>query len=321
VRTFVFAVLLLITLSYIGTILTRSWHYRGWWNTLLLQFAEKSKFQKSNAHSRIPLLANVNERPEITRDISHTFARDIGKIAGICGSRNIFSSRTNRLHVRVRTCAQLITRQTLAAVLPETFSPSHIFHEMKPKVELSSRRGRRLSERNWHSRARRHANFPVLIEPSCTVFSGATRRPTGPVKLRTKDTKRNSEGRIWWRKEAGVHFGKFDKSMSYACRENEENIVESIIVDNYWKVVGIIMRDRINRQNIVRVHQSIQLFLDPSSSPRKSSQHTRVKPSLRAFDQGFSNTKVVSCWPSTAVKSFEMKKEEERGKIKEKDCR
>jgi len=87
------------------------------------------KFQRSNAHSRIPLLAHVNERPEITRDISHTFARDTGKIAGISGSRNIFSSRTNRLHVhvRARAWAQLITRQTLAATIARNFSTESHF--------------------------------------------------------------------------------------------------------------------------------------------------------------------------------------------------
>lgn len=57
-------------------------------------------------------------------------------------------------------------------------------------------RGCRLSKRiGMSGGARRHANFPALIELSRTVFSGATRRPTGSCRASTRGREeRDSKG-------------------------------------------------------------------------------------------------------------------------------
>lgn len=65
-------------------------------------------------------------------------------------------------------------------VLPETFPLSHISQEMKISVsECSTASIVSRNELAWSGAARRHANFPALIELSRTVFSSATRRSTG----------------------------------------------------------------------------------------------------------------------------------------------
>jgi len=70
-------------------------------------------------------------------------------------------------------------------VLSETFSLSYISREMKISARVSECSTASIvswNELAWSGGARRHANFPALIELSRTVFSGATRRPTGSCR-------------------------------------------------------------------------------------------------------------------------------------------
>lgn len=122
---------------------------------------------------------------EITRDISRTFWQyESWRNSKI--SRNIFNKKAS--HVCLRTCRHVSDYSlNINSVLPKTFPPSHISRKMKISAgvsECSPRRRRRLSrnELAWNGAARRHANFPALIELSHTVFSGATRRPTGSCR-------------------------------------------------------------------------------------------------------------------------------------------
>jgi len=223
------------------------------------------KFQRSNARSRILLLANVNERPEITRDISHTFARDTAKSSEFADLET-FSAREQTGSTRAGARAQLITRQTLAAVLPETFRLSHTFREAKV-AEPSSRRGRRLSELAWRSTSTR--KFPDSNRTLAHRLLGrneAFDRTLSTCGQRTRGRTqgvKSDEGK----KLISIPGNSTNRWHTRTCRENEGEIIRNIIVENYRKVIGIITRDRINWENIVRVHQSIHLFADPLNFP------------------------------------------------------
>jgi len=84
-------------------------------------------------------------------------------------------------------------------VLPKTFPLSHISQEMKISAGVSECSTASIVSRNelaWSGAARRHANFPALIELSHTVFSSATRRPTGSCRASNYEPRTRLEREI-----------------------------------------------------------------------------------------------------------------------------